>query len=50
MTAISKNLYIHKFPETVKRYNNTVHKTLQIKPIVKIDSYTEFSNEFNIMV
>ena len=33
MTTISKNVYIDLLNDIVNRYNNTVHKTIKIKPI-----------------
>ena len=32
MTSISKNVYIDKFDDIVNKYNNTHHRTIQIKP------------------
>ena len=48
MTSISKNVYINVLDDIVKRYNNTVHKTIKIKPIdVTNDSYVEQNEESN---
>ena len=33
MTTISKNVYIDVLNDIVNKYNNTVHKTIKIKPI-----------------
>ena len=33
MTAISKNVYIDVLDDIVNKYNNTVHKTIKMKPI-----------------
>ena len=33
MTAISKNVYFHVLDDLVKKYNNTYHKTIKMKPI-----------------
>ena len=33
MTAISKNVYFHVLDDIVNRYNNTVHRTIKMKPI-----------------
>ena len=33
MTAISKNVYVDVLDDMVNKYNNTVHKTIKIKPI-----------------
>ena len=48
MTTISKNVYVDLLDDIVNRYNNTVHKTIKIKPIdVTNDSYAECSEDFN---
>ena len=40
MTAISKNSYFDALDDIVHKYNNTVHKTIKMKPIdVTSDSY-----------
>ena len=40
ITATSKNLYIDMLNDIVNKYNNTVRKTIKIKPIdVTGDSY-----------
>ena len=47
MTAISKNVYIDVLNDIVNNYNNTVHRTIKIKPIdVTNDSYVEY-NEYS---
>ena len=33
MTAISKNAYIDKLDDIVNEYNNTYHRTIQMKPV-----------------
>ena len=33
ITAISKNVYLDVFDDLVNKYNNTVHKTIKMKPI-----------------
>ena len=33
MTAISKNVYFNVLDDFVDMYNNTVHKTIKMKPI-----------------
>ena len=41
MTTVSKNVYIDSLNNIVNRYNNTVNKTIKMKPIdVTNDSYT----------
>ena len=48
MTTISKNVYIDSLNNIVNRYNNTVHKTIKMKPIdVTNDSYAEYNEESN---
>ena len=48
MTAISKNVYIDVLDDIVNKYNNTVHKTIKMKPIdVTNDSYVEYNQDFN---
>ena len=42
MTAVSKNVYFDVLEDIVKKYNNTVHRTIEMKPIdVTSDSYAE---------
>ena len=42
MTAISKNVHFNKLDVIVSKYNNTIQKTIQMKPIdVTSDSYAE---------
>ena len=36
MTTISKNVYIDVLNDITNRYNNTVHKTIKIKPDVTL--------------
>ena len=33
MTTISKNIYIDVLNDIVNKYNNTVHRTIKIKPV-----------------
>ena len=48
MTTISKNVYIGSLNNIVNWYNNTVHRTIKMKPIdVTNDSYAEYSEDFN---
>ena len=48
MTTISKKVYIDVLNDIVNRYNNTVHKTIKMKPIdVTNYSYAEYSEDFN---
>ena len=42
MTAISKNIYFDVLDGIVNKYNNTVHRTIKMKPInVTSDSFAE---------
>ena len=48
MTTISKNVYIDALDDIVNRYNNTVHKTIKMKPVdVTNDSYVKYNEESN---
>ena len=47
MTAISKNVYFNVLDDIVNKYNNTIHKTIKMKPIdVMDDSYSEYNGDF----
>ena len=42
MTSISKNVYIDKLDDTVKKYNNTYHRKIKMKPVdVKDNIYID---------
>ena len=45
MTAISKYLYFDGLNDIVNKYNNTVHTTIEIKPIDIMDDYYAEYNE-----
>ena len=48
MTAISKNVCFDVSDDIVDEYNNTYHKTIEMKPIdVKSDSFAEYNEESN---
>ena len=48
MTAISKNVYFNVLDDMVNKYNNTVHRTIKMKPIyVRSDSYAEYNEDSN---
>ena len=48
MTTISKNVYIDVLNDIVNKYNNTIHRTIKIKPIdVTNDCYAEYNEDFN---
>ena len=46
MTSISKNVYIDKADDAVKKYNNTYHTSIKMKPVdVKDNTYIGFKKE-----
>ena len=46
MTAVSKNVYIDKWNDTVNNYYRTYHRTIKIKPVdVKGNTYIDFCKE-----
>ena len=46
MTAISKNIYFDVLDDIVDKYNNTVHRTVKMKPIeVTNDCYAEYNED-----
>ena len=48
MTAISKNIYFDVLDDIVNKYNNTVHRTIKMKPIdVKDNTYVDSKKEVN---
>ena len=48
MTSISKNVYIDKLDDIVKKYNNAYHTSTKIKPVdVKDNTYIDFRIEVN---
>ena len=48
MTAISKKVYFDVLDGIVDKYNNTIHRTIKMKPIeVTNDSYAEYNKELN---
>ena len=48
MTTISKNVYIDVLDDIVNKYNNTIHRTIKIKPIdVTDNSYVKYNEDFN---
>ena len=51
MTTISKNFYIDVLHDIVNKYNNTVHRTIKMKPIdVTGNSYVKHNEDFNKLV
>ena len=48
MTAVSKNVYFDVLDGIVNEYNNTVHRTVKMKPIdLTSDSYAEYNEDSN---
>ena len=48
MTAVSKNIYFGVLDDIVKTYNNTVYRTIKMKPNdVTSDSYAEYNEGSN---
>ena len=48
MTSISKNVYIDKLDDIVKKYNNTYQKSIKMKSVdAKDNTYTGFKEEVN---
>ena len=48
MTSISKNVYIDKLDDIVKKYNNTYHTSIKMKPVdVKDNTYIDVKKEIN---
>ena len=48
MAAVSKNVYFDVLDDIVNKYNNTIHRTIKMKPIdVTDDSYAEYNEDFN---
>ena len=48
MTVISKKVYFDVLDDIVNKYNNTVHRTIKVKPTdVTDDSYAEYNEDFN---
>ena len=49
MTAVSKNVYIDKLDDIVKKHNNTYHSTIKMKPVdmkFSIDSNKENNEKY----
>ena len=48
MAAVSKNVYFNVLDHIVNKYNNTVHRTIKMKPIdVTSDSYAKYNENSN---
>ena len=51
MTSVSKNMYIDKLDGIVKKYNNTNHNTIKMKPVnVKSNTYVNSSKKIGNIV
>ena len=49
MGAVSKNVYFDVLDDILNKYNNTVHRTIKMKPIdVTADSYAKYNEDFNL--
>ena len=47
--AISENVYFDVLDDFVNKYNNTVHRTIKMKPVdVTSDSYAEYNEDSNV--
>ena len=45
MTAVSKKVYFDVLDDIVNKYNNTVHRSIKMKPIdVASDFYAEYNH------
>ena len=45
-TSISKNVFLDKLDDIVNKYNNTYHKTIEMKPFdVKSNTYIDSTKE-----
>ena len=48
MTSISKNVYIEKLDDIIRKYNNTYHTSIKMIPVdVKDNTYIDFKKEVN---
>ena len=48
MAAVSKNVYFNVLDHIVNKYNNTVHRTIKMKPVdVTSDSYAKYNENSN---
>ena len=46
MTSISKNVYFDVLDDIENKYNNTVHRTIKMKPIdITNDYYAEYKED-----
>ena len=50
MTAVSKNVYFDVLDDILNKFNNTVCRTIKMKPIdVTFDSYAEYNENSNVI-
>ena len=48
MAAVSENIYFHVLENIVDKYNNTVHRSIKMKPIDgSSNSYAEYNEDSN---
>ena len=48
MTAITKSIYFDALDDIVNKYNETVHRTIKMKPIeVTSDFHAEYNEDSN---
>ena len=48
VTAVSKNVFFDVLHDIVNKYDNTVQRTMKMKPIdVTSDCYAEYNEDFN---
>ena len=48
ITAVSKNCYFDLLDNIVSKYNDTVHRTVKMKPVnVTYDSYADYNKDSN---
>ena len=48
MTAVLKKIYFDALDDIANKYNNTVHRTIKMKPFdVTSDSYAEYNEDYN---
>ena len=49
LIVVSKNVYFDVLDDIVNKYNNTVHRSIKMKPIkVTSDSYAEYNEDSNV--
>ena len=51
MTSMTKNVYTDKLDKIVKKYNNTYHSTIKMKPAnVKVNTYIDFDKRITTKI